>query len=88
MVEDIIGRACQSFVFHGRDPRHSFEVGGQRVYFGTGGAAVQTLDLDTHRYRPSTRQDLYGFTRLADTLPNISWFRAVAWLPICPIFSN
>ena len=74
MVEDIIDDACKSFVFHGRDEKYSFEVGGDRVYFGTGGAAVQTLDLDSHVYRPSTLEDLCGFTRLADTLPNISWF--------------
>ena len=74
MVEDIIDGACKSFVFHGRDEKHTFEVGGDRVYFGTGGAAVQTLDLDSHIYRPSTLEDLSGFTRLADTLPNISWF--------------
>ena len=74
MVEDIIDGACKSFVFHGRDEKYSFEVGGDRVYFGTGGAAVQTLDLDTHLYRPSTLSDLAAFTRLADRLPNISWF--------------
>ncbi|MCP4472393.1 MAG: trimethylamine methyltransferase [Gammaproteobacteria bacterium] len=74
MVEDIIDGACKSFVFHGRDEQYSFEVGGERVYFGTGGAAVQTLDLDSHLYRPSTLQDLADFTRLVDTLPNISWF--------------
>ncbi len=74
MVEDIIDGACKSFTLHGRDERHSFEVGGDRVYFGTGGAAVQTLDLDTHTYRPSTLADLADFTRLVDTLPNVSWF--------------
>ena len=74
MVEDIIDGACKSFLFHGRDENHSFEVGGDRVFFGTGGAAVQTLDLDSHVYRPSTLQDLSDFTRLVDTLPNISWF--------------
>ncbi len=74
MVEDIVSNACKSFVFHGRDEKYSFEVGGDRVYFGTGGAAVQTLDLDSHVYRPSTLQDLFDFTRLVDTLPNISWF--------------
>ena len=74
MIEDIIDGACKSFTFHGRDERHSFEVGGDRVYFGTGGAAVQTLDLDSHLYRPSTLSDLADFTRLADHLPNISWF--------------
>ena len=34
MVEDIIDGACKSFVLHGRDPQHSFEVGGDQVYFG------------------------------------------------------
>ena len=52
MVEDIIDGAAKSFVFHGRDSRHDFEVGGDRVFYGTGGAAVQTLDLDTGLYRP------------------------------------
>ena len=74
LVEDIIDGACKSFVLHGRDHRHSFEVGGDRVYFGTGGAAVQTLDLDSHVYRPSTLADLQDFTRLADRLQNIAWF--------------
>jgi trimethylamine--corrinoid protein Co-methyltransferase len=74
MVEDIIAGACKSFTFYGRDPKHTFEVGGDQVYFGTGGAAVQTLDLESKIYRPSTLADLYDFTRLADTLPNISWF--------------
>ena len=74
MVEDIIAGACKSFVFHGRDDKHTFEVGGDRVYFGTGGAAVLTLDLDRHLYRPSTLVDLADFTRVVDTLPNIAWF--------------
>ena len=74
LVEDIIDGAAKNFVFHGRDPRHDFELGGERVYFGTGGAAVQTLDLETGLYRPSTLRDLYDFTRLIDTLTNVSWF--------------
>lgn len=74
MVEDIVAGAAKSFVYHGRDPRHDFEIGGSRVYFGTGGAAVQTLDIDTGLYRPSTLRDLHDFTRLIDTLDNVSWF--------------
>ncbi len=74
MVEDTVAGACRKFVFHGRDSRHDFEVGGERVYFGTGGAAVQTLDLETQRYRASTLQDLYDFGRVIDTLTNVSWF--------------
>jgi len=74
MVEDIIAGACRQFVLYGRDEKHNIEIGDDKVYFGTGGAAVQTLDLDTHQYRAATLCDLYDFTRLADTLTNVSWF--------------
>lgn len=74
LIESIIAGAAKTFVYHGRDSRHDFEIGGDRVYFGTGGAAVQTLDIETGRYRSSTLADLYDFTRLIDTLSNVSWF--------------
>lgn len=73
-VEDIIAGASKKFVLHGRDPSLDIEVGGEKVHFGTGGAGVQTLDLDSGLYRSSTLKDLYDFTRLADTLENVSWF--------------
>ena len=74
MIEDIIDQSCKTFVLHGRDSQHDIEVGGDTVYFGTGGAAVQTLDPQTGNYRPSTLRDLYDFARLADSLKNVSWF--------------
>ncbi|KAB7613340.1 trimethylamine methyltransferase [Amylibacter sp. SFDW26] len=74
LVEEAIDKAAKTFPLHGRDPNRTIEVGGDRVHFGTGGAAVQTLDLNTHDYRPSTLQDLYDFTRLQDQLDNVSWF--------------
>jgi len=74
MVEDIVDGAAKRFVYPGRDPATDIEVGGDAVYFGTGGAAVQTLDLDDAVYRPSTLADLHDFTRLIDALPNVSWF--------------
>ncbi|MEM9013155.1 MAG: trimethylamine methyltransferase family protein [Pseudomonadota bacterium] len=74
LVEDAVAAAAKSFVLHGRDPARSIEIGGDRVFFGTGGAAVQTLDIETGLYRPSTLADLHDFTRLQDTLENVSWF--------------
>lgn len=74
MIEDVIAGAANRFIYHGQNPQHDFEIGGERVYFGTGGAAVQTLDMDSGHYRPSTLADLYDFSRLADTLANVSWF--------------
>ncbi len=73
-TQKIVDNAAKTITLHGRDPARSIDVGGQSVHFGTGGAAVQTLDLDTRTYRPSTLVDLYDFTRLQDTLPNVSWF--------------
>ncbi|MEM8836540.1 MAG: trimethylamine methyltransferase family protein [Pseudomonadota bacterium] len=74
LVESAIKAAAKTFVLHGRDPARSIEIGGNRVHFGTGGAAVQTLDLETRIYRPSTLKDLHDFTRLQDTLSNVSWY--------------
>jgi trimethylamine--corrinoid protein Co-methyltransferase len=74
MTEEAIDRAARRFILHGRDETRSIEVGGDKVYFGTGGAAVQTLDIDTGLYRPSTLADLHDFTRLQDTLANVSWY--------------
>ncbi len=74
LVEQAIDEAAKTFVLHGRDEARSIEVGGAAVHFGTGGAAVQTLDMTTGLYRPSTLADLHQFTRLQDTLANVSWF--------------
>jgi len=74
LTEDAIAKAAKTFVLHGRDETRSIQVGGSKVYFGTGGAAVQTLDLDNGTYRPSTLADLHNFTRLQDTLANVSWY--------------
>ncbi|MEL7229662.1 MAG: trimethylamine methyltransferase family protein [Pseudomonadota bacterium] len=74
MVEDAIAAAAKIFTLHGRDEDRSIEVGGHKVYFGTGGAAVQTLDLHNGAYRPSTLTDLHDFTRLQDMLANVAWF--------------
>jgi trimethylamine--corrinoid protein Co-methyltransferase len=73
-VQTTIDQAAKTVTLHGRDPKRSITVGGASVHFGTGGAAVQTLDLETGLYRASTLKDLYDFTRLQDTLANVSWF--------------
>lgn len=74
LVAAAIEAAPKEITLHGRDPARSVVVGGDSVHFGTGGAAVQAMDLDTGEYRPSTLRDLYDFARLQDQLTNISWF--------------
>ena len=74
MVERAIQLAPKAYPLPGRDPKRTIQIGGDRVHFGTGGAAVQTLDMDTGLYRASTLADLHNFTRLQDALTNVSWF--------------
>ncbi len=77
MIEDVIDKAPKQFMLYGRDTRHDIEIGGDKVYYGTGGAAVQTFDSQSGLYRASTLHDLYEFTRLADQMDNISWFTRI-----------
>ena len=65
MVEDVIDKAPQSFMLYGRDPKHDIEIGHDKVFYGTGGAGVQTLDSETGLYRASTLHDLYEFAKIS-----------------------
>ena len=73
LVEDVLTRACRGFVLHGHEPAHDLEISGQRVHFGTAGAAVHVVDMDSGDYRSSTLADLYDIARLVDALDNIHW---------------
>jgi trimethylamine--corrinoid protein Co-methyltransferase len=74
LVRWAIEVAAKEFVLHGFDDHSGIEIGGRRVHFATGGAAVSILDHETGRFRDSTYQDLYDLARLADTLDNIHLF--------------
>ncbi len=74
MVEDALATARNKVVLCGRDPRHDMVLEGRRVYMGTGGAAVQVLDLNTQRIRESTLVDVARIGRLVDALDNIHFY--------------
>ncbi|UCG24657.1 MAG: trimethylamine methyltransferase family protein [Chloroflexota bacterium] len=74
MVEDCLAMAQNEVILYGRDPRHNLNLGGARVYMGTGGAAVNVLDLDTGRVRESTLEDVAQIGRLVDALDNIHFY--------------
>ena len=74
LVEEIIEGTPSEFTLHARDPKHDLQIGGNKVFYGTAGAAVQTLDMDTQLYRASTVEDAYNFAKLADKLENLAWF--------------
>jgi trimethylamine--corrinoid protein Co-methyltransferase len=71
LVEDAVDMAAKSFTWHGFDDDRSIEVGGDRVHFGTAGAAVSVYEHETRKHRPSELQDVYDVARLVDTLEHV-----------------
>jgi trimethylamine--corrinoid protein Co-methyltransferase len=75
LVEDTIAnKAARHFTVYGFDPDHDLEIADGRVHFGTGGAAVHMLDLDTLTFEPSTLLDLYDLACLAHNLDHVHFF--------------
>lgn len=58
----------------GREERHDLALGGSRVYIGTGGTALNTLDIDTGERRPAKLLDVQRSARLVDALENIHFY--------------
>ena len=71
LVEDMLAKAARGITLHGRDPRHDLDLSGQRVHYGTAGAAVHMVDVQGQHYRDSTVQDLHDAARICDQLDNI-----------------
>jgi trimethylamine--corrinoid protein Co-methyltransferase len=77
LVEDMLAIAARNITLHGRDPAYDLELSGTRVHYGTAGAAVHIVDLETGKYRDSTTNDLWQAARLAQNLDNIHFFQRV-----------
>jgi len=75
LVEDTIASAARDITLYGQDPKHDIQVSGDKVYFGTAGAAVHIVDTETRKYRESLLTDLYDIARLVDTLDHIHFFQ-------------
>ncbi len=75
LVEDVVAKAARHFPLCGQDPEHDILPMGSKVYYGTAGAAVHVVDLETRVYRESMLQDLYDAARIVDTCDNIHFFQ-------------
>lgn len=75
LVEDMLAKAARGITLHGRDPKHDMKLEGQRVYYGTAGAAVHLVDFESRTYRDSTVQDLFDAARIVDRLDNVHFFQ-------------
>ncbi|MCT4608614.1 MAG: trimethylamine methyltransferase family protein [Pelagimonas sp.] len=75
LVEDMLTKANRSVTLPGRDPQYDLDLSGQRVHYGTAGAAVSMVDVLTNEYRDSTLQDLYDAARITDVLDNVHFLQ-------------
>ncbi len=75
LVEDMLAVAARGITLYGRDPAYHLDVSGSRVHFGTAGAAVHIVDLESGTYRDSTAKDLWEAARLAEHLDNVHFFQ-------------
>ncbi|WP_146345550.1 trimethylamine methyltransferase family protein [Falsiphaeobacter marinintestinus] len=75
LVEDMLAIANRSVTLMGRDPANDMDLSGTRVHYGTAGAAVHMVDVNTRHYRDSTLQDLHDAARIADRLDNIHFLQ-------------
>ncbi len=75
LVEDTIAKANRSVTLHARDPKFDLELSGNRVHYGTAGAAVHLVDVEGNAYRECGVQDLHDAARITDTLDNIHFLQ-------------
>ena len=71
LVEDALAAANKNVILHGRDHKHDLDLSGNRVHFGTAGAAVHIVDVLNNEYRDSKVQDLFNAACIVNELDNI-----------------
>jgi len=80
MVDDAIDKAPSKIVLYGREEKYDLILENKRVYMGTGGTALNILDLKSREKRASTLEDVKKIARLVDALENIHF----CLLPVYP----
>ena len=74
LVEGALKTVNHEVVLYSQDGRSDLHLHGKRVHLGTGGAAVQILDIETGQMRETRLRDLYDIGRLVETLDNIHFY--------------
>ncbi len=74
MVDSALKTANKDVVLYSRDGRFDLHLRDARVHLGTGGAAINIIDLMNGRVRDTRLRDLYDIGRLVETLDNIHFY--------------
>jgi trimethylamine--corrinoid protein Co-methyltransferase len=75
LVEDMLAKAARGLTLYARDTAQDLHLSGTKVHFGTAGAAVHIVDLQTGSYRDTTARDLFNAAQLVQSLDNVHFFQ-------------
>ncbi|HYM40600.1 MAG TPA: trimethylamine methyltransferase family protein, partial [Thermoplasmata archaeon] len=71
LVEEALAKKSTSITLAARDPKYDAVLDGHRSYVTANGNGAVTVDFETRRRRPSTKEDVAQTSRLIDFLPNV-----------------
>jgi trimethylamine--corrinoid protein Co-methyltransferase len=76
MIMDLINQAPNRVTLYGREPDGSLdlEIGGAKVYLGTGGTALNVQDPGCDDNRRSELKDIMNMARMVNELENIHFY--------------
>ena len=75
VINDAIAKSAQNLTIHAPDEKYDLQLFGNRVHFGTAGAAVHHVDIHTNTYHESTLKDIYDAARIVEEMDNIHFFQ-------------
>ncbi|MDH3357918.1 MAG: trimethylamine methyltransferase family protein, partial [Desulfobacteraceae bacterium] len=75
-VKRLLVEVPESIVLHGRDPsgEHDLEIGGTKVYMGTGGTALNVQEAGSATARRAQLKDVRDMARMVESLNNIHFY--------------
>lgn len=80
LVKKYLEAVPSEIVLHGRKEAYDLDLGDRKVHFGTGGEAVNILDLDSEETRSPELEDQAKLARLVEGLENVHFYQA----PVVP----
>jgi len=79
-VKRYLETAPSSVTLYGRKEEYDLDLEDRKVHYGTGGAAVKIMDLDSDEVRPPTLEDQARLARLVEGLDNVHFYQT----PVVP----
>jgi len=80
LIDSALATVPSEFRLYDVEGRPAGDLGGDRVHFTPGSAAITMLDPETHATRPPTTGDYVRYAKLVSGLPRID-FQSTAFIP-------